>query len=89
VLQAVNNSGAIGYLQNDLSYSGTRANGDNAKAFDFKNRDYAVFLSYSGATVTGSGDTFLKYRISSENQYGSGVYIQPIRDDGSSVMTYL
>lgn len=62
VTQADSSTGATGYLQNDLTFSGSRSPGDNAKAFDFKNRDYAVFLSYPAA-YSGSV-THLKYRIS-------------------------
>ncbi|MDQ1344070.1 MAG: hypothetical protein QG650_790 [Patescibacteria group bacterium] len=44
--ESSSSTGAVGYLQNDLTFSGSRSPGDNARAFDFQNRDYAVFLSY-------------------------------------------
>lgn len=62
-------SGAIGYVQNDLSLSGTRIPGDDARTFDFANRQYAVFVAYS--TSDPEGVTHLKYRLSAENESGS------------------
>lgn len=80
-------TGGIGYLQNDLTLSGTRSNGDNAKAFDFKNRNYAIFLSYPVAYANGI--THLKYRISGENDSGSGLYLVPIDDSYEGSVKYL
>jgi hypothetical protein len=74
-----NTAGAVGFLQNDLSFSGSHAAGDNAKVFDFQNRNYAIFLSYSGTTASGT-TSYLKYRITGQNEAGSGMYLQPIDD---------
>lgn len=77
-------TGGIGWIMPDLSLSGSKS---QAKVFDLKNKDYAVFLSFSGNLINTEVD-FLKYRIIMENEYGSGVYITPIDDSGNGTMKY-
>ncbi len=67
-----------GYLQNDLSLSGSRASGDGAKPFDFQNRSFAVFFSYpEGAS---EGRTHLKYSLGVETATGTLAYVAAIDD---------
>ncbi len=79
------NSGGIGWLMPDLKLSGTKT---GAKVFDLKNKDYALFLSFSG-NLTNTWVDFLKYKITMENEHGSGVYIVPINDSVSGTVKYL
>jgi hypothetical protein len=69
----------------DLSLSGAKT---GAKIFDIKNKDYAIFLSFSG-NLTNTGIDFLKYKITMENENGSGVYITPLDDSGTGIIKYL
>jgi hypothetical protein len=67
-----------GYLQGDLTLSGSRASGDGAKIFDFKNRSFAVFFSYpEGAS---EGRTHLKYSLRVETSTGALAYVSAIDD---------
>lgn len=77
--------GGIGWLFDDMTLSGSKTGG---KVFDLQNKDYAIFLSFSG-NLSNSGVDFMKYKITMENQYGSGIYIVPIDDSGSGSMRYL
>lgn len=86
VLETSSSSGTIGYLQKNLSFSGTRSSGDSAMPFDFKNRNFAVFVSYPPA-YSGSV-THLKYRIAGETEGGTGMYLVPIDDSVSGVLKY-
>lgn len=69
----------------DLSLSGSKS---QAKVFDLKNKDYALFLSFSG-NLTNTGVDFLKYKITMENENGSGIYIAPIDESGTGTVKYL
>lgn len=73
-------TGAIGYLQSDLSVA---TGSINAKIFDLKNKNYGIFLMGSGST----GD-FLKYKYHFANQSGSLVYTVPLDDSDLHQMTY-
>jgi hypothetical protein len=75
-----------GWVMPNLSLSGSAGTGSRM-AFDFKNRDYAILLSFSG-NLTNTGIEFLKYKITGENIYGSGLYINPIDDSGDGVIRY-
>ncbi|MBW7954849.1 hypothetical protein H3C61_03475 [Candidatus Gracilibacteria bacterium] len=70
----------IGYLQDNLSFS---SNFGTPKYFDFKNNDYAVFLSYN----TGSLDQ-IKYTLKIFSNSNSGVIINGV-DDDSNLIEYL
>lgn len=78
-------TGGIGWVMPDLTLSGVK---DWAKVFDLKNKDYAIFLSFSG-NLTNTWIDFLKYKISMENENGSGIYIVPIDDSTSGITKYL
>lgn len=78
-------AGGIGWIMPDLSLSGTKS---GAKVFDLKNKDYAVFLSFTGNT-SSTGVTFLKYKLTMEDSAGLGVYIAPINDSENGIMKYL
>lgn len=79
-LTTSSNTGSIGYLQTDMSVS---SGSTNAKLFDLKNKNYAIFLSSSG-----SASDFLKYKYYFENQSGSMVYTVPLDDSNPYQMTY-
>lgn len=78
-------TGGIGWIMPDLSLSGSKS---GAKIFDLKNKDYAIFLSFSG-NLTNTGVDFLKYKISMENEYGTGVYIVPLDETTNGIIKYL
>lgn len=67
----------LGYLQNDLSFSWTIW---DPKIFDFKNKDYALFLSYN----TWSLDD-IRYNLKVYTDTWSWVYINPIKDDSDKI----
>jgi len=73
-------TGAIGYLQNDLSVSSGTT---HARVFDLKNKSYAIFLASSGAL----GD-FLKYKYYFTNGSGSMIYTVPLDDASPNQMVY-
>jgi hypothetical protein len=73
-------TGAIGYLQSDLSVA---TGSSNAKIFDLKNKNYGIFLTDSGSV----GD-FLKYKYYFTNQSGSIVYTVPIDDSDPYQIVY-
>lgn len=79
-ISVTSHTGAIGYLQNDLSVS---SGSINAKLFDLKNTSYAIFLSSSGTT----GD-FLKYKYYFTNGSGSMIYTVPLDDASPNQMIY-
>lgn len=79
-LNTTSSTGAIGYLQSDLSVS---SGSTNAKLFDLKNKNYAIFLSSSG-----SASDFLKYKYYFTNQSGSLIYTVPLDDSNPYQMTY-
>ncbi len=62
----------MGYLQSNLSLTGEYgATGAlaGARLFDFANRDYALFLSFSGSTIDPNAD-FLRYQIKASTSTG-------------------
>lgn len=64
---------AIGYLQNDGTFTGNTL---NAKKFDFIQNDYAIFLSYSSWTLWN-----IRYVLKVMDADGTPVYINPLKDD--------
>jgi len=78
-------TGGIGWLMPDLSLSNSKV---GAKVFDLKNTDHAIFLSFSG-NLTNTGVDFLRYSITMENEFGSGVYITPLNETEGGIMEYL
>lgn len=78
-------TGGIGWIMPDLSLSNIKT---GAKIFDTKNKDYAIFLSFSG-NLTNTGIDFLKYKINMENEYGTGIYIVPLDESNSGIIKYL
>lgn len=78
-------TGGIGWVMSDLSLSGSK---NGAKVFDLKNKDYALFLSFSG-NMTNTGVDFLKYKMSMENEYGTGIYIVPMDESSNGIIKYL
>lgn len=78
-------TGGIGWIMPDLSIGGIKT---GAKIFDLKNKDYAIFLSFSG-NLTNTGIDFMKYKMMMENQYGSGVYIVPLDETTNGIIKYL
>lgn len=74
------NTGAIGYLQNDLSVSSGTT---NAKLFDLKNTSYAIFLSSSWAI-----GEYLKYKYYFANESGNMIYTVPLDDARPNQMIY-
>lgn len=79
-INSTSNTGAIGYLQNDLSVSSNTA---NAKLFNLKENNYAIFLSSTGTTAD-----FLKYKYYFTNQTGSIIYTVPLDDSLPDQMAY-
>ncbi|MDD5377212.1 MAG: hypothetical protein PHH16_03780 [Candidatus Gracilibacteria bacterium] len=80
-------TGGIGWIMPDLSLSGSAGTGSR-RVFDLKNKDYALYLSFSG-NLTNTGVDFLKYKITMENENGTGVYITPIDDSTNGIIKYL
>lgn len=80
-------TGGVGWLMPNLSLSGT-AGLESRKVFDLANKDYALFLSFSG-NLSNTGVDFLKYKITMQNELGSGVYTSPINDAENGVIKYL
>ncbi len=83
-------SGAMGYIQDNLTLSGSygsTASLATAKRFDFKNKDYALFLSYPGNPANPSAD-FLRYQIKASSLTGANLYITPIQDSLSGEIRY-
>ncbi len=71
----------IGYLQDNLSLSAVKTGSEYN--FDFTTHDYALFIEN---TSTGA----LLYRVSAEDSIsGSGVYLNPLKDDDTSLFSYL
>ncbi len=71
----------IWYLQNDLSLSSTKTG--NEYNFDFTTSDYALFLENTSSWA-------LLYRITWEvASTGSGIYLNPLQDDDTSILSYL
>ncbi|EKD66155.1 MAG: hypothetical protein ACD_49C00061G0002 [uncultured bacterium (gcode 4)] len=54
--------------------------------FDFKNKNYAIFLAYNSSNIP---TTLLKFRLTAENENWLGVYINPINDSNSENIRYL
>jgi hypothetical protein len=82
MLEELDQTARIGYIQNDGSVStwGLLRTG-NEYIFDFKNNDYAVFLSnYSTWT--------LFFTLKWYTLFGSGIYINPINDSDPQLMRY-
>ncbi|EKD29697.1 MAG: hypothetical protein ACD_78C00314G0002 [uncultured bacterium (gcode 4)] len=80
-------TGGIGWIMPNLSLSGTAPASDR-RVFDFQNRDYALFLSFSG-NILNSAIDFLKYQITMANASGSGLYIVPLDDTGFGMIKHL
>jgi hypothetical protein len=77
-------SGGVGYIQSNLTLSGQYGNTGaiaTARKFDLANRDYALFLSYSGSTYNPGAD-FLRYQVKASNSAG-------VNDEVSSAYRYL
>jgi len=68
----------IWYLQTDMSLSSSTG---SAFDFDFTANDYALFIEN-----TSSGA--LLYRITGETSSGNDIYLNPLRDDDSSIFSY-
>lgn len=68
----------IGYLQNNNSINSVIT--WNEKIFDFKNKDYILFLSYSSWSFNN-----IRYNVKVFNNDLSWVYINPIKDDTEKV----
>ena len=56
--------------------------------FDFANRDYALFLSFSGSTIDPNAD-FLRYQIKASTSTGSSINIVPLNDENALIYRYL
>lgn len=80
-------SGQLGWIMPDLSLSGALSFTGSRKVFDFKNRDYAFFLSFSG-NLAHTGVDFLRYNIMARNKNGSWVYITPLDDSSTGATRY-
>lgn len=61
--------------------------GSNAKIFDFKNKNYALFLEYSWAI--NSDATVIKYNLNWKNENGSWIYLNPLNDSYPDSISYL
>lgn len=84
-------TGGLGWLQTDTTgtLSGTLTNhGASPLAFNFRDKNYGLFLSYSG-NLTNTGADFLRYKIRAETPSGSGIYITPLDDSDPSFVKYL
>jgi len=75
ILSFTSGTGASGYLGTGSIVSGT----GSAYAFNFQDKNYALFLSYTGSTANPTNMS-LRYRVSAKNQVGNGIYIVPIND---------
>ena len=70
----------IGYLQNDMTLSSWTGSAYN---FDFTIHDYAIFIENAS---TGA----LLYQITGQDAVtGSGIYLNPLKDDDASLFSYL
>lgn len=67
----------IGYLQDDLSFSGSLW---NPKVFDFESNNYAIFLSYNTWILDN-----IRYNLRVFSYDGVTVYINPIKDDTDNI----
>ncbi len=85
-------SGGYGYLQSNWSLTGsywnTGASLTNALSFDFKNKDYAVFIAYNGNS-SNTGADFLRYQIKAVNNSGMPLFITPIQYKAYGEVTML
>lgn len=72
---------SIGYLQNDMTLSPII--NANTQSFDFTTKDYALFVEN-----TSSGALLYKLRWY-EAWTGSGIYLNPLKDDDISIFSYL
>jgi hypothetical protein len=84
-------SGGVGYIQSNLTLSGQYGNTGaiaTARKFDLANRDYALFLSYSGSTYNPGAD-FLRYQVKASNSAGVNIAIAPLNDENTSIYRYL
>lgn len=71
---------SIGYIQNDLTIGSSTG---SAYRFDFTQYDYALFLENTSSWA-------LIYQIRWYDALsGSGLYINPLNDSGTSVLSYL
>ena len=71
----------IWYLQDDLSLSASKTGAEYD--FDFTANDYALFLENTGTNS-------LLYQVFWEDAVsGSGVYLNPLKDDDVSIFSYL
>ncbi|MDD2487256.1 MAG: hypothetical protein PHS92_02720 [Candidatus Gracilibacteria bacterium] len=80
--------GGQGYIS--LSGTGiflTGATSPNVLKFDFKNKNYGIFLEFSGSINTSA--TILNYVLKGENEYSSGIYLNPINDSYPDYIGYL
>ncbi|MCK9272270.1 hypothetical protein M0P65_01870 [Candidatus Gracilibacteria bacterium] len=82
----IGNSGS-GYISLDgndiLSLENLSSSG---AIFDFKNKNYAIFLAYNSDTIP---TTLLKYKLNAQDENGMGVYINPINDSDPANIRYL
>jgi len=54
--------------------------------FDFKNKNYAIFLAYNSDTIP---TTLLKYKLNAQDENWMWVYINPINDSDPANIRYL
>ena len=84
-------SGGVGYIQANLTLSGEYGNAGaiaSARKFDLANRDYAIFLSYSGS-IYNPGADFLRYQLKASNPAGVNIAISPLNDENTNAYRYL
>lgn len=79
------NSGSwfISLNWNDLSLESLKT---SAMIFDFKNKNYAIFLAYNSDIVPIA---ILKYKLNWENEAWLWIYLNPINDSESDNIRYL
>jgi hypothetical protein len=82
IITGTGQSASIGYLQKNLSLSAVKT-GTGEFAFDFVNNDYALFIENTSTWA-------LLYRLRWENALtGSGIYLNPLKDNDISVFSFL
>jgi hypothetical protein len=60
----------------------------SARKFDLANRDYAVFLSFSGSSYNAGAD-FLRYQLKASSASGVNIAIAPLNDENTNAYRYL
>lgn len=79
------NSGSwfISLNWNDLTLNNLKT---SAMIFDFKNKNYAIFLAYNSDTIPTA---ILKYKLNWENETWLWIYLNPINDSEPDNIRYL